>query len=98
VISRRILPPAAPSKILPIVIGLVIALGHVPTAAAQSQAIDGTIEGFVRGQDGQPVAGVAVKATNVQRGYERTVTSDTAGRYFIPLLPPGDYVIAASKQ
>ena len=73
-------------------------MGETKTVLAQSQAIDGTIEGFVRGQNGDPIADASVLATNVRTGYERRVTTDAAGRYFMPLLPPGEYVIQASKQ
>jgi carboxypeptidase family protein len=78
-----------------VVLGLLI--GQARTVLGQSQAIDGTIEGFVRTAN-DPVPEVSVQVTNVRTGYERTVTTDAGGRYFIPLLPPGEYVIQASKQ
>src|SRR5262245_60275144 len=67
-------------------------------AHAQSQAIDGTIEGIVVGADERPVTGVHVRTVNTHTGYERTATTDAAGRYAIPLLPPGDYVVIASGE
>jgi hypothetical protein len=73
-------------------------MGETRPVLAQSQAIDGTIEGFVRGQTGEPMSDVSIVATNVRTGYERKVTTDAGGRYLISLLPPGDYVIQASKQ
>ena len=61
---------------------------------AQGQAIDGIIEGVVRrADDGAPVAGATVRAFNAGTGYERAVTSDDAGRYGMPLMPPGEYVV-----
>jgi hypothetical protein len=68
-------------------------LNQAGVALAQSQAINGTIEGFVRGAAGEPVVGVEVTATNVGTGYERTVLTDERGSYNIPLLPLGSYVI-----
>ena len=66
------------------------------SAAAQSQAIDGTIEGFARRADnGQPVPDVVVRATNVATAYERRTRTDAAGRYSMPLLPPGTYLVTA---
>ena len=79
-----------------IVAGLL--MGETKPVLAQSQAIDGTIEGFVRGQNGEPMSDVSIMATNVRTGYERRVTTDAGGRYLMSLLPPGDYVIQASKQ
>ncbi len=65
-------------------------------AAAQSQAIDGTIEGFARSaESSQPVADITVRAVNVGTGYERETRTDAAGRYALPLLPPGMYVVTA---
>ena len=65
-------------------------------AAAQGQAIDGIIEGVVRAQQtGASVTGATVRAFNASTGYERSVQSDTAGRYGMPLMPPGEYVVLA---
>jgi hypothetical protein len=65
-------------------------------ALAQGQAIDGIIEGVVRAQaGGTPVAGAQVRAFNAGTGYERAVVSDAAGRYGMPLMPPGEYVVIA---
>lgn len=65
-----------------------------PRAFAQGQALDGIIEGVVRAQAGNaPVTGAAVRAFNAGTGYERSVASDQSGRYSLPLLPPGEYVV-----
>jgi hypothetical protein len=73
-----------------------VCLMNVPAPLrAQSQAIDGTIEGFARGADNQPMRGVRVNAVNTLTGYEREVLTDAAGRYSLPLLPPGEYVLVA---
>ena len=39
------------------------------------------------------MAGATVRAFNAGTGYERSVVSDDAGRYGMPLLPPGEYVV-----
>lgn len=68
--------------------------GVALTANAQGQALDGIIEGFVRTQESNAVvAGATVRAFNAGTGYERSVTSDASGRYGMPLLPPGEYVV-----
>ena len=79
------------SKLLAILIAV---LAIVPGAFAQGQALDGIIEGFVRTQaDRTPVPGATVRAFNAGTGYERSVVSDASGRYGMPLLPPGEYVV-----
>jgi hypothetical protein len=63
-------------------------------SSAQGQALDGIIEGVVRSEpDDAPVAGANVRAFNAGTGYERSVVTDAAGRYGLPLLPPGEYVV-----
>ncbi|MGH7466437.1 MAG: TonB-dependent receptor [Longimicrobiales bacterium] len=59
-----------------------------PTSAQQS-ATTGTIRGRVAGSDNQPVVGAQVVTRNTTTGLERSVLSDTEGRYVVPLLPPG---------
>jgi hypothetical protein len=74
------------------VLGLLV--GAVHSALAQGQAIDGIIEGVVRAQtDSAIISGATVRAFNSGTSYERSVTSDLAGRYSMPLMPPGEYVV-----
>ena len=76
-----------------LVVALSVAL--IPCRAfAQGQALDGIIEGFVRTQsESTPVSGATVRAFNAGTGYERSVVTDASGRYGLPLLPPGEYVV-----
>lgn len=82
-------------KTLVVVAGAILVGSLAPTdASAQGQAIDGIIEGVVRQQAaGGAVSGATVRAFNAGNGYERTVVTDTAGRYGMPLMPPGEYVV-----
>ena len=78
------------------ILGLGVLAGLLSPAAvhAQGQAIDGIIEGVVRTQSGNaPVAGATVRAFNAGTGYERSVVSDASGRYGMPIMPPGEYVV-----
>ena len=75
-------------------LGLLAGLLMARPTWAQGQAIDGIIEGVVRTQAGDAaVAGATVRAFNASTGYERSVVSDPAGRYAMPLMPPGEYVV-----
>src|SRR3954462_10064451 len=66
--------------------------------SAQSQAINGTIEGTITDQSGAAVPGVSVTVTNVDTGDSRTVVSNEAGVYRAPLLPLGRYRVSAELQ
>lgn len=64
---------------------------------AQSQAIDGNIDGYVRSQDGAIIADASVKVANRNTGLARETRSDERGHYILQLLPPGAYDLTASK-
>src|SRR5687767_7234655 len=66
----------------------------LPTAAAaQTRATTGDISGRVADPSQAVMPGVAVTATNIETGLARTVTTDDQGRFLIPALPPGTYVV-----
>lgn len=58
---------------------------------AQSQALNGQIEGTVTDSVGASIPNSPVKVRNIETGAERSVTSDSNGFYRIPLLPLGSY-------
>jgi hypothetical protein len=60
---------------------------------AQSQALNGQIEGTVADSAGAVVPNASVTAKNTQTGTERQTTSDGNGLYRIPLLPLGTYQV-----
>src|SRR2546428_8243844 len=59
--------------------------------AAFAQSSTGTISGNVTDASGGALPGVTVTATNTATAVSRTVVSNAAGHYEIPLLPPGIY-------
>lgn len=83
-------------------LAVIVAFALAATATrafAQGQALDGIIEGLVKTQaDNSAVAGATVRAFNAGTGYERAVATDAAGRYSLPLLPPGEYVVLVEAQ
>ncbi len=74
---------------------LLVALSLAPRAFAQSQAINGAIEGRVHDATGALLPGVTVTITNVETGAKRTVQSGSDGSYRAPLLPLGSYAVKA---
>ncbi len=67
-------------------------------AAAQSQAMNGSIEGTVRDNSGAVLPGVTVTVTNTDTGVQRVVVTNEEGVYRAPLLPLGTYQVAAELQ
>src|ERR1041384_6331277 len=68
------------------------------SAAAQSQATSGNIEGRVVDPNGAAVAGATVSATNQQTGLEKSATSNDEGLFSIILLPPGTYTVRTNAS
>lgn len=58
---------------------------------AQSQALNGQIEGVVTDTNGAAVPNATIIARNIETGSERTVTTDSDGVYRLPLLPLGRF-------
>ena len=67
----------------------------MPPANAQSQALNGQIEGTVLDQNHAVVPNALITVTNIETGATRTRTSDESGVYRFPLLPLGTYRIIA---
>src|SRR3954464_10187199 len=67
-------------------------------ASAQSQAVNGTIEGIVKDTSGAALPGVTVTVTNTDTGAQRIVISGEEGTYRAPLLPLGRYDVIAELQ
>ena len=65
------------------------------TAFAQSQAINGTIEGTLKDASGGLMPGVTVTIRNMDTGAERIVVTNLQGVYRAPLLPLGSYRVTA---
>ena len=65
---------------------------------AQSQAIDGNLDGYVRSQDGNALLGAHIRASNLSTGFTREADADDSGYYVVQLLPPGTYSVTASKE
>jgi protocatechuate 3,4-dioxygenase beta subunit len=58
---------------------------------AQAGVADSTVKGRITDQSGAGVGQVMITVINVERGVARTVKTDDAGAYRVPLLQPGTY-------
>jgi hypothetical protein len=73
-------------------------LASVPPLHAQSQAINGSIEGVVRDATGAVLPGVSVNVANLDTGQQRTLTTNSDGGYRAVLLSLGTYRVKAELQ
>lgn len=57
-----------------------------------------TIVGVVTDPSGASVAGVQIRVANVQKGFVRDITTDSAGAYTAAKIPIGSYTVTAQAQ
>lgn len=72
---------------------LAVAAFAAPAARAQSQALNGQIEGTVADAAGAVVGGANVVLRNNETGATRQIATDESGFYRAPLLPLGTYTV-----
>jgi hypothetical protein len=75
------------------VCGLLLSL--IASAGAQSQALNGQIEGTVTDASGAVVPNATITIVNIETGTTRTLNTDESGVYRAPLLPLGSYRVTA---
>jgi Carboxypeptidase regulatory-like domain len=75
---------------------LVVFLVVVP--AFGQQVVNATLSGSVTDPTGANVPGAVVTATNQATNIVTRTTSDSAGNYIFPSLPPGTYTLRATKS
>ncbi len=77
---------------------LAAVLASVTPLHAQSQAVNGSIEGVVRDATGAVLPGVSVNVVNLDTGQQRTLTTNSDGGYRAVLLSLGTYRVKAELQ
>jgi hypothetical protein len=82
-------------KKLNILLCVLFFVASMPHLFAQSQALNGQIEGTVLDANKAAVAHAAITATNIETGASRSVTTNESSVYRFPLLPLGTYRISA---
>ena len=76
----------------------VFAIALIFAFAAFGQSNTGSISGVITDQNGAVVANATVTVTNVGTNEKRTVQTDGDGRYEVPVLPTGVYMIEATAS
>ncbi|MBV9182476.1 MAG: TonB-dependent receptor [Acidobacteria bacterium] len=70
-----------------------LCVGRLPAQETRS-----TISGAVNDSSGAAIAGAKITVTEVRTGVRTLSSSDAAGHYTIPFLPPGDYQVYAEMS
>ncbi|MFA5909068.1 MAG: TonB-dependent receptor [Vicinamibacterales bacterium] len=83
---------------LRIISAFLLSLALVSPALAQSTAINGTIEGTIKDEQGAMLPGVTVTVVNIDTGDQRVVVTNERGLYRAPLLSLGTYRVSAELQ
>ena len=83
---------------LRLLLALLLTLWTAAAAAAQGQAINGTIEGTVVDNSGAVLPGATVTVTSIDTGGVRVAVTNESGGYRVPLLALGAYRVSAELQ
>ena len=86
------------SRVFRVMFAVMLSLAGAASSFAQSQAVNGTIEGTITDQSGATLPGVSVTVSNLDTGDTRVVVTNESGGYRAPLLPLGRYRIVAELQ
>lgn len=73
----------------------ILLLVLLSSITAWSQTSTGSIRGTVTDPSNAAVPNVKITATDVDRGIQYPTTTDSAGRYIFPGLPPAQYAVSA---
>ena len=85
-----------PGLILGTIFGVLVLLLPPVSAAAQTNTAE--IAGVVRDAQGGILPGATVVASRLASGFRVVRVTDQAGRYFLPALPIGEYILVVELQ
>jgi Carboxypeptidase regulatory-like domain len=77
---------------------ILMVLGLMAGITAAAQQVTGTIVGTVKDPQGAVINSATIKATNVDTGFSRSVTTNGIGEYRIDYLPVGKYTVEATAN
>lgn len=85
-----------PGSIVRAVLLLLCLIGASPGGAG-AQTTTGRIQGYVRGPDGEELAGATVVARNTETNQRRQVVTSQSGAYVLVGMRPGPYELTVSR-
>lgn len=80
-------------RFLALAVLLALASAFVLPPAASAQTAGATLIGRAVDNEGNPLPGATVTATETRTGFTRTVVTDSEGNFRLPSLPAGSYVV-----
>jgi hypothetical protein len=63
-----------------------------------AQNATATLSGTVVDQNNAVLANVNISVISIARGFQRSVVTNSAGQFVVPLLPPGVYIVKAEQS
>src|SRR5437660_137679 len=70
-----------------------------PASTKAQDYVTGSLEGMVvNSETGEPIAGATVRIINLDTGVPVALLTDSKGRFYKGLLPPGEYTITISAR
>ena len=93
--SKPCFKSAILSGVLIVAAGLLL-VGTPPLA--MGQASTGTVTGQVSDAQGAVIPAATIKLTDPTTNAVREITTNDVGRFTIPNIPPGDYVVTVTKE
>ena len=81
-----------------LVAALLLPSAHCLLPTALGQSATATLSGTVEDQNGAVVPGATVRLINTATGLQRETTTNDAGYFTAPLLPPSTYTIRVERQ
>ena len=76
---------------------LLLCLAWASPGTAGAQTTTGRIQGYVRGPDGEEIAGATVTARSTETNQTRQVVTSASGAYVLAGLRPGPYQLTVSR-
>ncbi len=70
----------------------------IPTLASAQDYSSGSLLGTVKDSAGVTVPDATVTVKSLDQGFTRTVTTDGAGQFRVPLIPIGGYSVSIAKE
>ena len=77
---------------------LLTTFSAAPAVNAQSESGNAAIEGTVVDANGAAISGAAVVVRSVDTGLERDASTNSNGRFSVPVLPVGHYTVKVTAQ
>lgn len=77
---------------------IVVPMLNVSIQVAHAQSSTATMSGICLDENGAVVPDVTVAVVNADTKFRRQVTTDSAGHFAVPLLPPGRYDLMVRRQ